>query len=78
MSICGVFWCWTPFALPLFYYTFFYCYQLVDSFVLQEVNRIISRFAALRIGTAATKLTAAARQGQCLRRRCCSKLSSET
>ena len=29
----------------------------------QDVNRIISRFAALRIGAAATKLTAAARQG---------------
>lgn len=29
----------------------------------QEVNRVISRFAALRIGAASTKLTAAARQG---------------
>jgi len=31
--------------------------------LLQDVNRIIARFAALRIGVASTKLTAAARQG---------------
>ncbi len=31
---------------------------------LQDVNRVIARFAALRIGVAATKLTAAARQGE--------------
>ena len=38
-------------------------YCVVFYIAFQDVNRIISRFAALRIGAAATKLTAAARQG---------------
>ena len=51
-------------AVLLFLQTSFDCYATVASFTRQEVNRVISRFAALRIGAAATKLTAAARQGQ--------------